>query len=770
MEISEKLEKTENRLGVWQQGVWQHKIPILLLLLLSILIQLSLGLMDLNKPDENLNLTVELNENNFNWNSNQQAGVPVYNEFTKSANWFSKSVSWGWKALLNCKVLFSFLGALGIYLLLSFMGLKPLIALLGGIAYLLSPTWFSMAEIGNMPEFRIISYLPGIVLGMHYLRRRLSLLSSGILSLFIGLIFRENLPGYSAYLLFLIMSFLIFGLINFFIEKRWKEMLTFTGLFLTAVITAAGWNLWFYKVNYQLSNLSVQDLFINFKGYYAQAGSLPVKESLSLLIPGVFGNAGAAYWGAMSYNLSLNYLGIGLVLLAVPGAFLNKRKISLFLGLSSVLFLIFSWGSNLAGWKLIPIFSKILSPAIALHFLPVFAVILAACGVESLLKLNNIKSRTIIKVMICISFLMLVYIGIVKLIPDSFFQYGGSDLRAGFRAQLFLIGGIQFFLVILLMLGVLLFQGKNNKIPNILIIAIMLLTILDLGFMQIIGLPQLKVIQQTSEVPKQIDELLKSDTDQFRILPLGEEFINPRWSSDYQNLGGNSAMSFSRYTEIIDKCLKSEISNRLALNWNIVNMLNVKYLVYDKKIPAENLKYSLYDLDEELILYENKTAIPRYWFASAYEVETDKNRIFQKLNNPDFDPRNLAILEKDQGELVKGLTSARETFRNSNRIEYTTICDTTALLVQSEVYCNIGWKAYLDGQEIEILPVNYILRGVMVPAGEHKLEFRFEIEKLKYQNMYRWLGIGWLLTALIAGLVVYIHRNYGGEINYSVKK
>jgi len=672
--------------------------------------------------------------------------------------------------MLNCRILFSFLGGLGIYLLLSFVGLRPLIAFLGGIAYLLSPAWLSMVRIGNMAEFRIISYLPGIVLGMHYLRQRLSLLSSGILSLLIGLVFRENLPGYSIYLLFLLTSFLIYGLIIFIVEKKWKDLLTFAGLFLIAIIAAAGWNLWFYKVNFQLSNLSVQNLFINFKGYYLQAGSLPIKESLSLLVPGVFGNAGATYWGAMSYNLSLNYLGTVIALLAVLGAFLNKRKLSFFLGLSSVIFVIFSWGTNLAGWKLIPIFSKILSPAIAQHFLPVFVVILAAFGVESLLNLNKLKSRTIVKLMISIALLMLVYSGMVSLIPESFYQAGSSELLAGFRAQLFLTGGIQFFLVILLLLGVFLFQSRNPKASNLVIIAITLLTILDLGFHAITELPRLKTVQQAASIPKQIDEILKSDSDQFRILPLGEEFTKQRWSRDFQNLGGYSAVKLNRFSEIMEHCLKSEISNRLALNWNIVNMLNVKYLIYDRKIPAENLKYSLYDLDEELILYENETAMPRYWFACAYEVETDKNKIFQKLNNPDFDPRNLAILEEDQGELVKGLTSARETFRNSNRIEYITICDTTALLVQSEIQCEVGWKAYLDGEEIEILPVNYILRGVMVPGGEHKLEFRFEIEKIKYQNIYLWLGIGWLLLALIAGLVMYIRRNYSGGINYSVKK
>jgi len=770
MEISEKLEKTENRLEQLQQGAWQHKLPIILLLLLSIIIQISIGFMNVNSSMVNHYQAIELNENNFNWSTNQQGGIPIFNEFRKPTNWFANSILWVWKALLNCKVLFSFLGTLGIYLLLSFMGFKPLIAFLGAIAYLLSPAWLSMAKVGSISEFRILGYLPGIILGMHYLRERLSLLASGILSLFIGLLFGENLPGYSIYLLFLLTAFLIYATANFIIEKRWKDLLKFTGLFLVAIIAAAGWNLWFYTVAYKFSYLSIQGLFINFKGYSTQAGSLPVKESLSLLFPGIFGSVGSTYWGSIAYNLSLNYLGTGLSILAILGAFLNKRKVSLFLGLSAALFLIFSWGDNLSGWSLVPIFSKIQAPAIALNFLPVFVVILAAFGIEVLQNIKQLKRIIIIRVMISIALLMLAFIAVTTLLPDSFYHAQNSDVMTSLRAQIFLTGGTQFFLILLLMSGTLLIKSRNRGTLNILTIVITFVILLDLGFVVIYELPRLEVIQHTSIVPKQMNDFLKSDTDQYRILPLGDEFTKQRWSRDYQNLGGSSSVKLSRYSEIIDKCLKSEISNRLALNWNIINMLNIKYLIYDKKIPAENLKYSLYDLDEELILYENETAMPRYWFASDFEVVKDKETIFQKLNNPDFDPRNLAILEKDQAQIVKGLTSARETFRSSNKIEYITICDTTALLVQSEVYCPVGWKAYLDGEEIEILPVNYILRGVMVPGGEHKLEFRFEIEELRYQKLYKWLGIAWLILALIAGLVMYIRRNYGGGINYSVKK
>jgi len=72
MEISEKLEKTENRLEQLQQGAWQHKLPIILLLLLSIIIQISIGFMNVNSSMVNHYQAIELNENNFNYHINTE--------------------------------------------------------------------------------------------------------------------------------------------------------------------------------------------------------------------------------------------------------------------------------------------------------------------------------------------------------------------------------------------------------------------------------------------------------------------------------------------------------------------------------------------------------------------------------------------------------------------------------------------------------------------------------------------------------------------------
>jgi uncharacterized membrane protein YfhO len=66
--------------------------------------------------------------------------------------------------------------------------------------------------------------------------------------------------------------------------------------------------------------------------------------------------------------------------------------------------------------------------------------------------------------------------------------------------------------------------------------------------------------------------------------------------------------------------------------------------------------------------------------------------------------------------------------------------------VASEVYYPAGWNAYLDGEQVPIHRVDYLLRGVHVPEGEHTLVMRFEPAAERYGQ---W--IAWMTTVLVYG-------------------
>jgi uncharacterized membrane protein YfhO len=65
--------------------------------------------------------------------------------------------------------------------------------------------------------------------------------------------------------------------------------------------------------------------------------------------------------------------------------------------------------------------------------------------------------------------------------------------------------------------------------------------------------------------------------------------------------------------------------------------------------------------------------------------------------------------------------------KNDNDVlSYSFNATTDQFAVFSEVYYDRGWKAFIDGKEAPIVKTNYVLRGLYVPAGSHKIEFRFE--------------------------------------------
>jgi uncharacterized membrane protein YfhO len=79
-------------------------------------------------------------------------------------------------------------------------------------------------------------------------------------------------------------------------------------------------------------------------------------------------------------------------------------------------------------------------------------------------------------------------------------------------------------------------------------------------------------------------------------------------------------------------------------------------------------------------------------------------------------------------------------------------------VVFSEIYYPAGWKASIDGEEVDIIKVNYALRGLSVPKGNHKIEFTFEPASVKKGETYSLLGSVVILLLLLTGIVLEFTR------------
>jgi hypothetical protein len=156
-------------------------------------------------------------------------------------------------------------------------------------------------------------------------------------------------------------------------------------------------------------------------------------------------------------------------------------------------------------------------------------------------------------------------------------------------------------------------------------------------------------------------------------------------------------------------------------------------------------------------IYENARALPRAWLASDARV-LDEGAMLQVIRTgflPDgskWDPLHTALVETElSSPLTNSATDGRAeiTGYEPNRVNLQTHSSGTSLLVLSENDYP-GWRVYIDGQSADVVRVNYALRGVLVPRGEHRVSF-----------VYRpWSVTGGLLVSLLtgAGLVFFSRR------------
>lgn len=126
--------------------------------------------------------------------------------------------------------------------------------------------------------------------------------------------------------------------------------------------------------------------------------------------------------------------------------------------------------------------------------------------------------------------------------------------------------------------------------------------------------------------------------------------------------------------------------------------------------------------------------------------------------NNRFSPRSLAVMGEKDAEKLENLTyngqgSIEMTSYQPNEMRYDVSANGNQFAVFSEVYYPDGWNAYIDGKQIPIHRVNYLLRGIELPDGDYELVMKFEVPKYEMGNNIAYAG-SFLLFALIIGMFI----------------
>jgi hypothetical protein len=227
-----------------------------------------------------------------------------------------------------------------------------------------------------------------------------------------------------------------------------------------------------------------------------------------------------------------------------------------------------------------------------------------------------------------------------------------------------------------------------------------------------------------------LQERVRESNEPFRIFPLGNLFDQKTYAyHGIQSIGGYNPAKLKIYQALLDSCLYRGPDPALPLNMNVVNMLNVRYLVVPGRLPEGLFPLAHAAAGGRTIVYENPGSLPRAFLVGKTIPAAADREVFNLLNSRSFDPRITAIVQgAAPGDIAPpdSTDGVRIAKYGAHHIALESRSHAPALLVLGEIYYPAGWTATVDGKETEIFRTNSVLRSVRVPAGVHSVEFTFD--------------------------------------------
>ena len=724
------------------------------------------------------------------WTSSMFSGMPSYQVTTPpSKSIFNKidnllnlnHMGYGG----NIGIIFLYL--LGFYVALIAAGLSPWLSLLGALAFGLGSYNIIIIEAGHITKAYAMAMIAPILGGMLLVLRNKKYLWGGILfALALGCQIACNHIQITYYTmltgLILGLVYLIYAIKN----KEFKPFLLGVGVMLVGVGFAVGANARQLFINQEYvkytmrggSEITVtpEDLYkdgepksiVASDGLdkdYAFAWSYGKGETYTLLVPGAYGggsgeNVGTdsefyknfrqkqapLYWGDQPFTSGPVYFGAIVVFLFVLGLFVVKGPERWWILLATILSILMAWGKNLMGFNSflfdhLPFYNKFRTPSMSLVMANVSMVILAVMALKALFDKENPVDKKKLNLGLYISTgIAAGFILLMMALSGNFSFSGASDVQMAAqygnqwdmikdvlvkdRKALFMADSWR-SLILILVSAVLLWLYINEKIKHsgIIIGVLACLVLFDLWGVDRRYLNDSNFISEKriKLKPSSTDQMLDQYAAQFkdedyRVFDLSVNTFNDSYPSAYHHqIGGYNAAKLRRYQDIIDFYLSRHI------NPGVLNMLNTRYVV----MPGQG---------GQPMVQRNPDALGNAWFVDQFQLVEDANAEILALN--ELNPADTAVIDKRFAEMVQGKNLERDSNSvivmehqkpyNPDYVVYKSKSSKDQLAVFSEVYYAPDWRAYIDGKPADYFRANYILRAMVIPAGEHKIEFRNE--------------------------------------------
>lgn len=237
-----------------------------------------------------------------------------------------------------------------------------------------------------------------------------------------------------------------------------------------------------------------------------------------------------------------------------------------------------------------------------------------------------------------------------------------------------------------------------------------------------------------------IDRKILTDTTMnYRVMDI-PRFNSAEPSYYHKMIGGYHAAKLTRYQDLIERHLANfGNAGESDGDWNVINMLNARYIV---------------DLEGNVL--RNPEALGNAWFVDRIVYTDNADAEMAALDR--INPATEAVADKSFAEILGTSTpkapgdTIYETTYAPNRLTYKSRSAKGGIAVFSEIYFPWGWNVTVDGQPVELGRVNYVLRALRLPAGEHVIDMRFDPPSLRATTTAAYIAIILIYLGLAAAV------------------
>jgi len=745
------------------------------------------------------------------WTNSMFSGMPAYQISVAYKGNLTKQINKIFGLGLPHPANLIFLYLIGFYILLLVLGVNPWLSIGGAIAYAFSSYFFIVLEAGHNTKALAIGYMAPVLAGIILSFRGRYLLGGMLTALFLALELKSNHLQITYYLLLIVLILGIAELVKTIQEKSYMPFLKSIGVLIIASIIALSTCTANFWATYEYGNVTMRgkseltfDKENKTSGLdkdYATAWSYGKAESLSLMIPNVKGGGTGAigehkkaledidpqykqmvagsnqYWGDQPFTSGPVYAGAVAVFFFVLGLFLVRGRFKWVLLAATIVSIVFAWGKNNMGLTsflldYFPAYNKFRSVSMILVIAELAIPLLAILAVKEIYEnpdiLKEKRNQFLIALGLTGGFCLLFYLSprIFSFLANGEYEritnqlaaqlqqngYSGgeiSQITSNFlsnledaRVTIFKADAIRSFLFIIMGAALLWLYSIRKLGKQVFVIGIIVLFLIDMWavdkrYLNNENFASKKQVQNPFQLTPADQTILQDKDPHFRVLNLSVSTFNDASTSYYhKSVGGYHGAKLKRYQELIDFHISKN-------NIKVLNMLNTKYIIQpdQNKQPMARLNYQ---------------ALGNAWFVENHKIVENADEEIMALN--DFDPATTVIIDKRFQEYLANYQNGKDSLANiiftnykPNYLAYEYKTTKDQLTVFSEIYYKHGWNAYVDGKLIPHFRANYVLRAMVVPAGQHKLEFKFE-PKVYYVGESISLAGSIILILLVVGV------------------